>query len=48
MILRHFRGNPAEWPEFIWNFYIRVHMKISFDYNTRMQRLVSVLEGEAK
>ena len=43
-----YRGNPTEWLEFTSNFYNRVHMKISFDENTRMQYLLSVLEGEAK
>ena len=31
MVLRHFHGNPAEWPQFISNFYNSVHIKISFD-----------------
>ena len=48
MVLHHFHGNPAEWPEFISNFYNSVHIKISFDHNTRMQHLLSVLEAEAK
>ena len=46
--LRRFSGNPCEWPEFIENFPTRVHLKSTFDDNLRMERLCSVLYGEAK
>ena len=46
--LQRFDGTPAKWPEFIENFKIRVHNKLTFDDNTRMERLLSVLDGEAK
>ena len=43
-----FNGDPTKWPEFIQSFKTRVHMKRSFSDSTRMERLISVLEGEAK
>ncbi|XP_057316774.1 uncharacterized protein LOC130657792 [Hydractinia symbiolongicarpus] len=43
-----FDGSPNKWPEFVENFKFRVHLKVSFDDNTRMERLISVLDGEAK
>ena len=46
--LKRFDGSHRFWPEFIENFKTRVHIKVSFDDNTRMERLVSVLDGEAK
>ena len=46
--LIRFGGNPSRWPEFIENFFTRVHSKRTFDDNTRMIRLLSVLDGEAK
>ena len=46
--LRCFSGNPCEWAEFIENFRARVHLKSTFDDNLRMERLCSVLYGEAK
>ena len=46
--LRQFSGNPVDWPEFIENFRSRVHFKTTFDDNLRMERLCSVLDGEAK
>ena len=46
--LIRFDGNPSRWPEFIENFFTRVHSKRTFDDNTRMIRLLSVLDGEAK
>ena len=46
--LCRFSGNPCEWPEFIENFRIRVHLKLTFDDNLRMERLCSVLFDEAK
>ena len=45
--LRRFSGDPCEWPEFIENFRTRVHLKSTFDDNWRMERLCSVLFGEA-
>ena len=46
--LIRFDGNPSRWPEFIENFFTRAHSKRTFDDNTRMIRLPSVLDGEAK
>ena len=46
--LRHFDGNPAYWPEFIESFRSKIHFKPSFTDSIRMERLLSVLEGEAK
>ena len=46
--LKHFDGNPELWPEFIENFYSRVHLMASFDNNLKMDRLLSVLDGDAK
>ena len=46
--LRQFSGYPVDWPEFIENFRSRVHLKTTFDDNLRMERLCSVLDGEAK
>ena len=46
--LRRLSGNPCEWPESIENFRTRVPLKLTFDDNLRMQRLCSVLYGEAK
>ena len=46
--LMRFDGMSSKWPEFIENFKSRVHCKVSFDDNTRMERLLSVLDGEAK
>ena len=46
--LRRFSGNPCEWPEFIENFRTRVCLKSTFDDNLRMEKLYSVLYGEAK
>ena len=46
--LRHFNGNPCEWPEFIENFRTRVHLKSTFDDKLRMERLCSVSNGETK
>ena len=43
-----FDGNQTKWPEFIENFKKRVHNKISFTNTMRMERLLSVLKGEAK
>ena len=46
--LRRFDGDPSAWPEFIQNFRNRVHFKVTFDDNMRMDRLISVLDGDAK
>ena len=46
--LTKFNGDSARWPEFIENFSRRVHFKLSFTDNDRMERLLSVLTGEAK
>lgn len=46
--LRRFDGDPSVWPEFIENFLNRVHLKVTFDDHMRMDRLLSVLEGDAK
>ena len=47
-IERRFSGNPCEWPELIENFRTRVHLKSTFDGNFRIERLCSILYGEAK
>ena len=46
--LRHFDGNPAYWHEFIESFRSKIHFKSSFVDSIRMERLLSVLEGERK
>ena len=46
--MQRFNGSSERWPEFIENFKKRVHEKTTFDDNTRMERLLSVLEGDAK
>ena len=46
--LVRFDGNPCKWPDFIQNFKSRVHDKRSFNDSIRMERLISVLNGEAK
>ena len=46
--LRRLSGNPCKWPEFIENFRTGVPLKLTFDDNLRMERLCSVLYGEAK
>ena len=43
-----FDCHPLNWPEFIQNFKETVHLKKSFSYSMRMERLLSVLKGEAK
>ena len=43
-----FDGNPSCWPEFLENFTIMVHLKTTFNDTIRMERLLSVLKGEAK
>lgn len=46
--LVQFSGDSSTWPEFIENFSRRIHFKLSFSDNDRMERLLSVLVGEAK
>ena len=46
--LIRFNGDASKWPEFIENFYTRVHSKSTFTDNMRMTRLLSVLDGPAK
>ena len=48
MELFRFDGDPCKWPDFIQNFKNRVHGKCSFTDDIRMERLLSVLDGEAK
>ena len=43
-----FDKNPCNLPKFIANFKSRVHFKQRFLDNMRMERLLSVLKGEAK
>jgi len=43
-----FDGNPSQWPEFIENFKTRIHLKRTFNDSIHMQRLLSVLKGNAK
>ena len=43
-----FNGNPVHWPEFIDNFYHRIHKKSSFNYSLYMDHLMNSLDGEAK
>ena len=46
--LHRFNGDPSNWPDFIENFKRRVHSKSTFSDDMRMERLISVLDGEAK
>ena len=46
--LRHFDGNPGYWPEFTESFRSKVHFRPSFTDRICMERLLSVLGGEAK
>ena len=41
-------GDPSKWPEFIKNFNKHVNFKTTFSDNQRMERLLNVLDGEAK
>ena len=41
-------GNPTKWPEFIENFKTKVHNKVPFTNSMTMERLLSLLKGEAK
>ena len=46
--LRHFDRNPAYLPKFIESFISKIHFEPSFTDRIFMERLVSVLEVEAK
>ena len=46
--LLHFDGNPVHWPEFIDDFYHRIHNKLSFNDSLPMDHLTNSLDGEAK
>ena len=46
--LTRFDGDHCKWPDFIQNFKNRVHEKQSFTDDIRMERLISVLDGDAK
>ena len=46
--LKRFDGNLKVWPEFIENFYSRVYRMTSFDNNLKMNRLLILLDKEAK
>ena len=46
--LKRFDGNPELWPKFNETFYSRVHRMASFNNNLKMDRLLSVLDGDAK
>ena len=46
--LYKFSGDPSKWPEFIENFSKHVHFKTTFSDNQRMERVINVLDGEAK
>ena len=48
MELLRFNRNPSHWPEFIQCFKERVRMKKTFSDSLRMERLLSVLDGDAK
>ena len=46
--LFRFDEDQCKWPDFIQNFKNRVHDKCSFTDDIRMERLLGVLDGEAK
>ena len=46
--LVRFNGNPCKWPDFIQNFKSRLRDKRKFNNSIQMERLTSVLDGEAK
>ena len=46
--LYKFSGDPSKWLEFIANFRKHVLFKTTFSGNQRMERLLNVLDGEAK
>ena len=47
MGLFRFDGDPCKWPDYIQNFKNRVHDKRGFTDDIRIERLLSVLDGEA-
>ena len=46
--LRHFNRFLAYWPEFIESFRSKIHFKPSFTDSTCMERLLSVMGGQAQ
>ena len=46
--LTRFDGDHCKWPDFIQNFKNRVHEKQSFTDDVRLEKLISVLGGDAK
>ena len=46
--LTKFDGNPSKWLELIDNFKTCVHNEATFTDSVRIERLISVLEGDAK
>ena len=44
--LLRFDGNLVYWPEFIDNFYHRIHKKLWFNDSLRMDYLINSLDGE--
>ena len=46
--LTRFDGDHSIWPDFIQNFKNRVHEKQSFTADIRMEKVISVLDGNAK
>ena len=46
--LVRFGGSPCKWLNFIQNLKFRVHDKRSFNESIQMERLISVLDCEAK
>ena len=48
MELFRFDRDPCKWPDFIQNFKNRVHDKRSFTDYIQIEKLLSVLDGEAK
>ena len=46
--LSRFDGDPCKWPDFIQNFKLHIHDKKCFNDSIRLERLKSVLDGEAK
>ena len=46
--LRRFWSNPSKWPDIISDFWNRIHEKVPFNNNMRMERLLSDFEDEAK
>ena len=46
--LKRFDGNIKLWPEFIENFYSKVHRMASCDNNLKMDQFLSLLNGDAE